>query len=192
MKEYQRRYPTLSACGLNCGLCPRYYTDGSSNCPGCGGKDFFSKRPSCGILSCCQRHDEIEFCYLCDDYACKKYDRAPLVDSFISHRNMLTDFAKAKQIGLDVYMAELNEKMTILEQLLNEYNDGRRKSLFCLAVSLLSLEDLKTVLSQINKEVSASLPLKEKAKMTSQLLQDMAEKREITLTLNKKVSKKTD
>gem|GEM_PF-3991072 len=35
--EYKvRSYPLFSDCGLNCGLCPRYYTDGASRCPGCG------------------------------------------------------------------------------------------------------------------------------------------------------------
>ena len=36
--EYDREYPLFSACGLNCGLCPRFYTDGESRCPGCGAK----------------------------------------------------------------------------------------------------------------------------------------------------------
>jgi len=34
MEYKQREYPLFSACGLNCGLCPRYHTDGISKCPG--------------------------------------------------------------------------------------------------------------------------------------------------------------
>ena len=97
MKNYQREYPMLSACGLNCGLCPRYHINGTSKCPGCAGESFFSKNPGCGIISCSQRHGGIDYCYLCDEYPCRKYDGVNLVDSFITHRNMLKDFEKANQ-----------------------------------------------------------------------------------------------
>jgi hypothetical protein len=36
-------YPTIGACGLDCGLCTRYYTVGPSRCPGCCGPDSFTK-----------------------------------------------------------------------------------------------------------------------------------------------------
>jgi hypothetical protein len=26
-------HPTIGCCGIDCGLCPRYYTDGPSRCP---------------------------------------------------------------------------------------------------------------------------------------------------------------
>jgi len=54
--EYKiRSYPQFSACGLNCGLCPRYHTSGITRCPGCAGENFLMKHPSCGVLSCSQR-----------------------------------------------------------------------------------------------------------------------------------------
>lgn len=34
---------TLGCCGLDCGLCPRFYTEGSSRCPGCCGENFEKK-----------------------------------------------------------------------------------------------------------------------------------------------------
>jgi hypothetical protein len=38
LKEYHiKKYPTIGVCGLDCGLCPRYYTIGPSRCPGCAG-----------------------------------------------------------------------------------------------------------------------------------------------------------
>jgi hypothetical protein len=38
MKEYYRNYPLFSLCGLNCGLCPRYHTQGESKCPAAAAK----------------------------------------------------------------------------------------------------------------------------------------------------------
>ena len=40
MKEHYRAYPEYAACGLNCGLCPRYHTQGISRCPDAAGRDF--------------------------------------------------------------------------------------------------------------------------------------------------------
>src|SRR4030042_793391 len=54
LKKYQiKKYPTIGVCGLDCGLCPRYYTIGPSRCPGCAGPDFFNKHPSCSFITCC-------------------------------------------------------------------------------------------------------------------------------------------
>ena len=129
MEYRQRKYPLFSACGLNCGLCPRYHTAGASKCPGCSGDGFSKKHPTCGVLSCSQRKG-LEYCYQCDTFPCQKYDGAGEFDSFISHLNQLKDMDKAKNIGIGVYSKELGEKISLLETLLANYDDGRRKSFF--------------------------------------------------------------
>ncbi len=185
MEYKQREYPYFSACGLNCGLCPRYQMDGASKCPGCCGKDFLTKHPTCGILSCTQRKG-IEYCYHCDEFPCKKYDGADQSDSFITHLHQLSDFEKVKSIGIDTYKEELNEKIEILEHLLDNYNDGRRKNLFCIAVNLLEIKDLRHIVEQINSETQSDMPIKEKAAAAVRLFQEMAELRNISLKLRKK------
>jgi hypothetical protein len=129
----------------------------------------------------------MEYCYLCDEYPCEKYDGIDAFDSFITHRNQLKDVKKAREIGMDAYQAELAEKMEILKYLLANYNDGRRKSFFCLAVNLLELPDLKLVIDQIASETgSDELTLKDKAKLAASLFNTLAEKRNIVLKLNRK------
>ena len=177
MNYYPRTYPLLSACGLNCGLCPRFHTDGSSKCAGCGG----AAQHSCGVLSCCRRRS-IEYCYECEEYPCKRYDGAGIQCSFITHRNILKDFEKVKNHGLAAYQSVLNQKIEILRNLLENYNDGRRKSFFCIAVNLLELEDVREVVAN----VTPNLPIKEKVLMAVRLFQDMAAKRNVELKLNNK------
>ena len=180
MNNYERTYPLLSACGLNCGLCPRYHTNGVSKCPGCGEKTFLEKHPTCGVLSCCRRRS-IEYCFECEEYPCKKYDGSITRDSFITCRNMFKDFEKIKTHGLAAYQNELNQKIEVLCDLLENYNDGRRKSFFCIAVNLLELKDIKEVVANFNP----NLPLKEKSAFAVQLFQEMAEKRNVELKLRK-------
>lgn len=53
---------------------------------------------------------------------------------------------KAQKIGIEQYNSELIEKAEILKYLLANYNDGRRKSFFAIAVNLLDLHDLKNII----------------------------------------------
>ena len=184
--EYQiRKYPEFSACGLNCGLCPRYHTDGTSKCPGCAGENFLAKHPSCGILSCSHRKG-FEYCFLCEEYPCKKYKGADLSDSFITHKNQFCDFEKAKQFGLKAYEVELNKKMKILKQLLDNYDDGRRKSFFCVAVNLLDIQDINSVMKQLAKETKSEANKKIKAKVAVSLFEKIAEQKDVSLKLRKR------
>jgi hypothetical protein len=185
MEYQQRKYPQFSACGLNCGLCPRYYTSGTSRCPGCAGDGFLTKHPKCGVLSCSQRK-HLEYCYQCDEFPCKKYDGADQSDSFISHLNQLKDLEKAKNIGMDAYSEELNEKIAILETLLENYDDGRRKSFFCTALNLLELQNIKNAVAQIELEVCPEQSIKERTATAVRLFQTIADKQGISLSLRKK------
>jgi len=92
---------------------------------------------------------------------------------------------KAKCIGLLAYEAELNEKVSILESLLTLYNDGRKKSFYCLVTNLLDLTDIKTVIGKIENEVKPDMSQKEKAAIATKLINVMADLRGISLKLRK-------
>ena len=183
MAHEQREYPLFSACGLNCGLCPRYHTNGASRCPGCAGEGFAQKHPPCGVLSCSRRCG-VQYCFACAEYPCKRFDGADQWDSFITHKNQLSDLEKAKSIGINAYQAQLNEKVALLEHLLKNYDDGRRKSFFCIAVNLLELKDLKNVMNALDKQAQA--PLKQRAAFAVDGFTQMAKDSGIALRLRKK------
>ena len=77
------------------------------------------------------------------------------------------------------YPGLTTEKRQILDRLLSDYNDGRKKNLFCLAVNLLSLNDLRTVFEKEEREI----PLKERASLMDERLK---ERTETELKLRKK------
>ena len=158
MKEYRRQTPQFSLCGLNCSFCPRYHTVGSSRCPGCGGEDFYLKHPSCGIISCSQRHGGVEYCFDCDAFPCRRYQTEFPKDSFITYRNVLRDLNEAKMKGMDGYLEVLQKKEKILEQLLSHFDAGRQKGFYCLAVNLLPVETLEDVLAAFFQEAIPNIP----------------------------------
>ena len=107
-------------------------------------------------------HDSVQYCFQCSEYPCEKYDHIDDFDSFITHRNRKSDMEKAKRLGIDAYNAEQAEKANILGIFLSQYNDGRKKTLFCVAVNLLELQELQTVLKEIDRQPDMeTLTLKE-------------------------------
>lgn len=132
-------------------------------------------------------HDGVEYCFQCGEYPCSKYEHIDDYDSFITHVNQKADMKKAHQIGMEAYNAEQEEKACILDILLAGYNDGRKKTLFCVAVNLLDLQDLQAVFRQIEDRADLEmLTLKEKSAFAAWLLKAAAAKNNIELKLRKK------
>ncbi len=183
MKDFNRTDLLFSLCGLNCGLCPMKL-DGY--CPGCGGG---TGNQSCTIARCSIERGNFAYCFECPDYPCARYEGIDEYDSFITHRNQLTDIEKAMTIGIASYHKEQSEKQAILKKLLSEYNDGRRKAFYCIAVNLLELSELKDVMNKLSEERSLST-LKEKATTAVEFINDVAKLKNIMLKLNKKPNKK--
>lgn len=110
------------------------------------------------------------------------------MDSFITHQHQLEDMKRAGEIGIEAYTREQERKVEILQQLLAEYNDGKRKTLYGLAVNLLPLPNLERILKE-----AAATPgflegtLKEKAAILTERFQQTAEEQGIILKLRKKL-----
>lgn len=183
-----KKFPTIACCGLDCGLCPAYYTKGPSRCPGCCGPDFSNKHPSCSIITCCVKKKHFETCAECEDFPCEKLKIWDLTDSFISHKKSLVNLKEIKKIGLEKFMEQQKRRINFLEFALNEYNEGRSKSFYCIASALLSipfLESCQKILKQkmSNENISN---IKEKSKMLKDILKNGAIDENIELKLRKK------
>ena len=184
MKGFTRTETRFSLCGLNCALCSMHL---GGYCPGCGGG---AGNQSCAIAKCSLEHGGVPFCWECPEYPCSRYDGFDDGDSFVPHRNRQKDIAQAKELGLDVYLMQLEEKRNILAELLVHYNDGRRKTFFNTAVYLLPLEDLRSVMAALNNRPELDEQAgKERALAAVELFQEAADRRSISLKLNKKAKK---
>ncbi|MCD7991525.1 MAG: DUF3795 domain-containing protein [Clostridia bacterium] len=183
MKGFKRENRLLSLCGLNCGLCTMYL---GKYCPGCGGGE--GNQP-CAIARCSLQHPGVEYCWQCHSFPCEKYEGIDEYDSFITHRNRLEDMKRAETIGVEHYNEEQTEKSRHLEILLENYNDGRKKTLYCQAVNLLKLQDIRDVMKTLEGEDREGLFIKEKAKRAESLFLEKAGEREIELKLRRKPKK---
>lgn len=185
MKEVRRIDPSFSLCGLNCALCPRFHTEGTSKCPGCGGVDFSSKHPTCAVVTCNRKNDHVEYCFQCSQYPCVKYLAEQNVDSFISYQNVEKNMAEAK-LDLPGYIETLNQKRLLLENLIANFNDGRSKGFYCLAVDLLPLAFVAEVVELVAAEGSSEhLTNQEMCKKITVLFKSKASEMQIELKLRK-------
>jgi len=185
-----KKYPIVGACGLNCGLCPRYHTEGTSRCPGCCGPDFWQKHPGCAFITCCVKQRNLETCAQCVDWTeCEKVTKllesAKYQDSFISYKPLAANFAFIQKNGIEEFARLELEKLEFLKYLLNTYNEGRSKSFYCTSCQLIPLDKLKEVLASVEMRTTEDTSIKEKAKIVRAAIGNTADTLQIDLKLRK-------
>ena len=195
MKEHPvKAFPTIGCCGIDCGLCPRYYTAGGSRCPGCAGPNFHEKRPSCGYVTCCVKKRQLEVCAQCDEFPCSRFgswqDNVEGYDSFTTHKAMRPNLDFIGTHGLDRFLEQQTKRIGLLQTMLEDFDDGKSKSFYCVAAALLpvtALEDsLHRVQRQIKEDKVKSADVKTKAGILRGLLDDCAAKTGVDLKLRQK------
>jgi len=187
VNETEKKYPTIACCGLDCGLCPRYYTEGPSRCPGCCGPDFFKVNPGCGYITCCVKKRKLEVCAECLDFPCKRFDGwfgTKPYDSWICHRKAEPNLKFIKEKGLKEFIKQQQKRIDLLKTMLNDFNDGRSKSFFCLSATLLSIQGLESAIKEVSVKTKKE-DMKTRAKALKEKLKEIAEKEKVELKLIK-------
>jgi len=191
MDKYpQKKYPIIGVCGLDCGLCPRYHTEGQSKCPGCCGPDFWEKHPSCGFITCCVKKKELETCAQCTDLAnceriAKVIDSAKHLDSFISYQPVPGNLDFIRKNGIEEFAKLELQKQELLLYLLDNFDDGRSKSFYCTSCQVLPIDKLKDTLANVEKDIPQNMGIKEKAKLVKEAISKLAKTMQIDLRLRR-------
>lgn len=191
MSEYPiKRYPTIGCCGLDCGLCPRYYTAGSSKCPGCCGHDFFNKHPSCSFITCCVKKKNLEVCAECDEFSCPKFKDAGKYDSFLTYKKVMPNLNFIKEYSVEQFIEQQKRRIELLKTMMKHFDEGRSKSFYCIAATLLSTTDLEKSLKSSEQKIKADKigvgETKTKSKILKGLLNNIAAREGIELKLRRR------
>ena len=179
----RKNYPTIGCCGIDCGLCPRFYTAGDSRCPGCGGEGFDAVHPPCAVNKCCVDKHGLEICGQCAEYPCRRYEDTEKIerDSFVTHKRIFQNHDRVRTGGIDAFKAEQNLRIAVLQDMLMNADDGRSKGFYCLAAALLPPEWVKSLIAACVKEEDR----KKKAKALRAALLECAEAEGVELSLIK-------
>jgi len=178
-----RRYPTIGVCGLDCGLCPRYYTQGTSRCPGCGGPDFSSKHPPCSFITCCVKKRELEVCAQCSDFPCPKfktdeeYRQLEGSSSYPSPKVTMLNLNFIREHGIEKFMDQQEKRIRLLERMIEDFDDGRSRSFFCRAACLHELASLESALNEASEEITRDDIGQDDAKAKARILKEILDQR---------------
>lgn len=181
-----KKHTPIGCCGIDCGLCPQYHSKAQSACPGCGGDTFKEKHPSCGFVTCCVEKKGLETCAECPDFPCKRFDKeASGLDSFVTHRNVFSNLNDIKQFGLPQFLNKQALRISLLEDFIQRFDDGRSKTFFCLACTLLPIEKLNECRDSMS-DFDFSQGLKAANIALKSRIQNVADEAHVELRLNRK------
>lgn len=182
------RYPEMGICGLSCQLCPQYHTDANSRCGGCKCESRMAL--GCPFITCAIKKKEVEFCWECkESINCQKWKKhreaGAKYDSFKCYQKLEEDINFIQENGSEEYKRLQNIREEILKDMLDNFNEGRSKSYYCIAATIMKIEELKEALIRA-KEKSYGLDIKSKSKVLHSILDDIAKKERYYLGLRKK------
>ena len=189
IKSPAKKHPKVGACGLDCVLCPRYYTEGKSRCGGCG-CDYSSAAIGCRIYRCCVMDKGFGTCAECGSFPCSRFEGADAADSFVTHRKMIANLRSIKGSGVEAFLEAQEERRILLGRMLTEHNDGRSKSFFCVAAALLPIEVLRSAVEEAERCGAEPKDMKSRAMALRSKLNEAAMKEGIDLQLRKAGAKK--
>lgn len=180
-------YPAIGICGLSCRLCPMYHTETENRCLGCKSTNRMSV--GCPFITCAVKKKGIEFCWNCSENdICERWtkhrDAGKTNDSFKCYQKLEEDISFLQKKGINEFEKIQKQRERLLREMLKNYNEGRSKSYYCVAATVLDLKELEKVLIRAKKE-SNGLDLKAKSNLLHSILDDIAGKKGYCLKLRK-------
>lgn len=188
------QYPEIGICGLSCRLCPSYHAQGESRCGGC--KSASRMAAGCPFITCAVKRKGIEFCWQCEESkTCSRWrnhrEASRKFDSFVCYQRLEENIAFIQRDGVKAFEGAQKIREKLLRDMLQGFNDGRSKTYYSIATTVMETEELKTALSLAARQ-SAGLGMKEKCKVLHSLLDNIGERKHYVLKLRKQKTKYTN
>ncbi|MGE5580189.1 MAG: DUF3795 domain-containing protein [Bacillota bacterium] len=180
-------YVAVGVCGLSCYLCPSHNTDAKSRCEGC--KSEGRMGAPCPFHTCAVKRKRIEFCWDCEESGtCQRWqshrDRGKRADTAKCYQTLEGDIQFIQDHGVDAFVEAQEARKALLGEMLSAYNDGRSKSYYCIAATVLEMDELRDAIDRAKSE-SSGLDAKGKAKALHAALDGIAETKAYCLRLRK-------
>jgi len=180
-------YPEIGICGLSCRLCPMYNTSAESRCSGC--KSPARMAVGCPFITCAVKKKGIEFCWECKECnTCEKWknhrDTGKRHDSFKCYQTLEEDISFIEEHGIHEFEKIQQQREQFLREMLQDFNEGRSKTYYCIAATVLKPEELEEALTKAKKE-SEGMTMKDKSKILHSILDAIALKKKYSLKLRK-------
>lgn len=180
-------YKEIGVCGLSCRVCPAFYRETKSKCYGCKSEDRI--KVGCTFIRCAVKKKDLEFCLLCEEYRnCEKLKNHRMFsrehDSFVCYQKLEDNLAFIERLSLESFEKDQVLREKLLKVMLSEFNEGRSKSYYCIAATVLKIGELENAIKVARKK-SVGLDLKSKSKVLHSILDQIALENNYCLKLRK-------
>jgi hypothetical protein len=146
-------------------------------------------RVGCPFITCAVKKKGLDFCWQCSESSgCEKWkahrNASKVGDSFKCYQTLEADIAFVLEHGVHEFERLQKERESVLKAMLEAFNDGRSKSYYCIASTVLEINELHSAL-QLAREQTKDMALKEKAKTLHSILDQIAKEKGYLLKLRK-------
>jgi ATP-dependent protease HslVU (ClpYQ) ATPase subunit len=180
-------YVEIGICGLSCRLCPAHHRETKSKCPGC--KSEYRMGAACAFQNCALKRKAVEFCGFCDESkTCERWrknrEMGKKGDSLVSYQKVEDNIAFIQKSGMPEFEKQEKAREDLLKAMMGEFNEGRSKTLYCVAATVLKIGELEKILNEARAK-SKGLDLNAKSKIIHSLLDEIANEKNYLLKLRK-------
>jgi hypothetical protein len=143
----------------------------------------------CPFITCAVKKRGLEFCWQCKESdTCEKWrnhrEASKQHDFFKCYQTLNSDIAFIGEHGVDAFEEQQKFRAQLLREMLLGFNDGRSKSYYCIAATVMRADELQAVLAKAKAQTSG-MPQKEKAKILHSLLDCIAVEKGYLLKIRK-------
>ena len=143
----------------------------------------------CPFITCAVKKKGIDFCWECgESNDCKKWrlhrDASKISDSFKCYQTLEADISFVLKNGIEEFEKKQKDRELILKTMLDEFNNGRSKSYYCIASSVLEIDELHNALRMATEQTKNMEP-KQKTKILHSILDQIAKEKVYLLKLRK-------
>ncbi len=175
----QTKNDLIGACGIYCGLCTKYQSRAKSRCIGC---KVGEQHSWCSIWNCCVKRHGLETCNECSEiFNCAIFLRRKVAEWIPAADNLL----QIKEVGLENWLKEQKERQALVEELLQNYNEGRSMSFYCKACTRMPVNLINDAMEEAKKKIMSekidNFDIKSRAKILKSIIKDMAIKSSINM-----------
>jgi hypothetical protein len=171
MKNSEAKH-LIGCCGLYCGLCNKYQSKALSRCIGCR---LGEQHSWCSIWNCCVKKHRFENCTECNEiFNCTIFQRRKVAEWIPATDNL----RQIKEFGLENWLREQKERQSLLEEFLQNYNEGRSMNFYCKICARMPIdlidETIKGAKKKFASEKVDKSDMKSKARVLKAVIKDLA------------------
>jgi hypothetical protein len=96
----------------------------------------------------------LEACAQCSEFPCSKFksglETGGEYDSFLTHKKAKLNLDFIRTYGLEEFAKQQRKRIKLLEKMIRNFDDGRSKSFYCVAATLLPGTALEATIGIVN------------------------------------------